>query len=223
MSIETIARDIRRYAKLKLDEHQIVVVPMPTNDPDLEDDTIEFVRKDERKLTFSLQVSSLSSGHWDDAIGQQSLFEVKALSDTGFSQHSLEALQPINLTGSTEQRVAKIVAQLEATSYELEPVDSIEDKVITNSIAEDVVKALGEVREMLAGISDIKVAFADNNILEFTLNCDDTPFIEVRVQEYRATITNALRNETTNAAGVDSIQEAIKEMALASYSPDPSI
>jgi hypothetical protein len=46
-------------------------------------------------------------------------------------------------------------------------------------------------------------------------------FLRVEFQEYKAKVTNVLREEAKDVSGVKAIQDAIEELGLASYSASP--
>jgi hypothetical protein len=221
MSLTSIAQDIRRYASAALNEHGITVVEVPTQSPDVEDDEIEFHLKDGNKLAVSLQVSSLSSGHWNDAVCNISVFHEKPLSDTGFSYRALEGTMHVELAGSVAQRVDRIVTEIEKSKFGVEPKDSLQDKVVTDIRMPEVVASLEKMRDALTGQGEIKFADNDGKINNVTLYCDDVEFLRVEFQEYKAKVTNVLREEAKDVSGVKAIQDAIEELGLASYSASP--
>jgi hypothetical protein len=221
MSLTSIAQDIRRYASAALNEHGITVVEVPTQSPDVEDDEIEFHLKDGNKLAVSMQVSSLSSGHWNDAVCNISVFHEKPLSDTGFSYRALEGTMHVELAGSVAQRVDRIVTEIEKSKFGVEPKDSLQDKVVTDIRMPEVVASLEKMRDALTGQGEIKFADNDGIINKVTLYCDDVEFLRVEFQEYKAKVTNVLREEAKDVSGVKAIQDAIEELGLASYSASP--
>jgi hypothetical protein len=223
MSLTSIAQDIRRCASAALNEHGITVVEVPTQSPDVEDDEIEFHLKDGNKLAVSLQVSSLSSGHWNDAVCNISVFHEKPLSDTGFSYRAFEGTMHVELAGSVAQRVDRIMTEIEKSKFGVEPKDSLQDKVVTDIRMPEVVASLEKMRDALTGQGEIKFADNDGKINNVTLYCDDVEFLRVEFQEYKAKVTNVLRDEAKDVSGVNAIQDAIEELGLASYSASPKL
>lgn len=221
MSLDSIAKDIRKFGKEKLEKYQILVVPVYTEQPDVEDNSIEFHRADGRKFACHLQVSSLSSGSWNDVMGNQYIYKVLPLANSGFTLHDIEGIKHFPLDGTPAQKVAQIIAEIEESDFELEAINDPENKIVTNGIATHVVSALEEVQKMLTGVSALGVEFISDDKLKIALSCDNVPFIEVKLWNYRGEIKNCLRDETIKVNGAVSIKEAIKEMALASYSPVP--
>jgi hypothetical protein len=222
MSLTSIAQDIRRYASATLKEHGITVVEAPTDFPDVEDDEIKFV-KDGGELAVRLQVSSLSSGHWNDATCNISVFHNKPLSDTGFTYRALEGVMHVNMNGTAAQRVERIMAKIESSKFSAEPKDSLQAKVVTDIRMPEVVESLEKLRDALTGQGEIKFTDNDGKINNVALYCDDVEFLRVEFQEYKAKVTNVLRDEAKDVSGVKAIQDAIEELGLASYSASPKV
>jgi hypothetical protein len=222
MSLTSIAQDIRRHAAAKLKEHGITVVEAPTDSPDVEDDEIKFL-KDGSELAVSVQVSSLSSGHWNDATCNISVFHNKPLSDTGFTYQAFEGVMHVSMSGTAAQRVGHIMAKMESSKFSVEPKDNLQDKVVTDFRMHEIVESLEKLRDALTGQGEIKFAAENDRINKVALYCDDVEFVRVELQEYKAKVTNVLRDEAKDASGVKAIQEAIEELGLASYSASPTL
>jgi hypothetical protein len=223
MSLTSIAQDIRRYASAKLNEHGITVVEAPTDSPDVEDDQIKFYLKDGSALAVSLQVSALSSGHWNDATCNIYVFQDKPLSDTGFTYRAFEGVMHVHMNGTAAQRVERIMAKIENSKFSIEPKDSLQDKIVTDDRMPEVVESLEKLRDALTGHGEIKFASDGGSINNVTLYCDNAEFVRVELQGYKAKVTNVLRDESKHASGLKAIQETIEELGLASYRASPTI
>jgi hypothetical protein len=163
------------------------------------------------------------TGLWSESAISIYFYDNKPLGSTGFVSRRLEGVKHVDLNGSVEKCVKLLMDEIEKTQLALEPIDDLEEKVVTDGRMPGIIETFEEVQEWLTGSSEIRFTKNDKHIDQVGLLCDGTDFIDVRLEGYRATIKNVRENSEKTVAGVTDIQAAIKDLAKASFSEAPNI
>ncbi|TLX16001.1 hypothetical protein [Rhizobium sp. MHM7A] len=224
MTLKSVLDDIRKYGRAKLKEHGLEVRPARNDDPGLYDDEIVFRTQAGRTLAVKVQVSSYGSG-WGAAAINHYVFKEVPVGRLGFKHGTLEgAFEPIFLTNDAKASVDRIMREIEKSGFTLEPVDDLEERIVTDFRLPAIITGLERVEELLTGVSEFRFAKDSDIVNRVSLYCDGEEFIRAELTgEHKVTVTNVLRGEDKTVAGDAWIRDAIRDLALASYSASPGI
>jgi hypothetical protein len=114
--------------------------------------------------------------------------------------------------------------EVEKSGVTLEPMDDLEARIVTDFRFPAIIAGLEAVEELLTGVPEFRFSKDGDIVNRASLYCDGEEFIRAELSgEYNVKITNVLRGEDKNVAGDAWIRDAIKDLALASYSSGPRI
>lgn len=222
MSLKSVIDDIRKYGREKLAEHGLEVGTSLADDPSLHDDEIEFRTRTGHTLVVKVQVSSYGGG-WSAAAINHYVYKNVPVGRLGFTHSTLDgAYGPHFLTEDGKKSVERIIQEIEKSGLAVQPIDDLEARIVTDFRLPAMITGLEGVEELLSGASEFRFNKEGNAINRVSLYCDGGEFVRAELSgEYDVKVTNVLRGEDKIVAGDSGIKDAIKELALASYSSSP--
>lgn len=224
MTLKTVLDDIRKYGRAKLKEHGLEAGSSRSDDPSLYDDEIVFRTRAGRNLVVKVQISSFGDG-WSAAAINHYVFKDVPVGRLGFTHAALEgAMGPYFLTDNAKKSVDRIFQEIEKSGLAVEPVDNLEAMIVTDFRLPAMITGLEAIEELLTGVSELR--FGEDGVIvnRASLYCDGEEFIRAELSgEYQVKVTNVLRGEDKTVAGDAWIRDAIKDLALASYSSSPGM
>lgn len=169
MTLQTIATDIANIAANQLAEMGLTVVPVSSDDPSLEDHSIEFRDARGRAHGVSVQVNSYSPSLANSSLSIQHV-ELKPIEGTRYSGTSFGWAHAELGSNSRAGRIEEIVAAIRANNWFV-PIDDLDAGIVTDFRMGTIVPKLrehffdGEVRlsRSAAGAAVDTIEILDGN------------------------------------------------------------